>query len=70
MERIKSGSCILVDVRPESPDGFHRCYMCGEYPELAGDIGIKVALDSTGYRWGFCKSCVEKMYNTLQGGIK
>lgn len=62
------GDCIQVNTSdPNSKDSFHRCYVCGEYPELAGPVGIKVALDNRGFYWGICSSCVIKMYNTLKG---
>ncbi len=55
------GSVIKV----VEPDMFHRCHVCGEYPELAGDSAIKVALDGGGFHWGICAACVDLMHEAL-----
>jgi hypothetical protein len=51
-------------------DGFHRCYACGEYPELAGPVAIEVSLGGNGFNWGFCCKCVRAMFATLEEGEK
>ena len=59
--------CMRVNTDPNNGESHHRCYGCGEYPELAGPHAVNVALDSSGFHWTFCANCVNAMTKALEG---
>lgn len=61
---------IIGQGKEEDQFGFHRCYCCSEYPELAGPVAIKVSIGGDGFKWGICAKCVKHMAAVLDDGEK